>query len=947
MPSSPQRSLLQNFKSFVSGLGWDNVWSFSHLLVLVSQHFVLQYTPSNFSFLHTPSPSSQDPSVVTPNPVKKLLTLRPRNSPSACRLSFAFPGRHPVAAMSRSESRNGWNKVLPTTHSGRVERLSHQELEAHEREIIKEWESSPGHWSGMYVIFLSAFFPGFSICPSLRSLADSEFVYSGKHTDTTPEHLDKAKRIHDQFKINPNNQLGRGSYGVVDKVYITYKHRSIRLARKHIPQRRYTRLEILREEAKVMEKLEHEHIIKLIGTYCWRKVPELYLLLWPVAVCNLDDLFNDLHLLQTDQGDRDEILSRLATLDLTEVDAFEYAYLPGMNVAPSYGNRCLFGYMRKMMGCLTRALAYLHKSNVRHLDLKPGNILLSPGKVYLADFGLARDVHDRDNTLTLGQQGTPRWRAPEVSRVSDEWSMRAADVYSLGLVLLNISTVVYGAKIDEFDHVVSRLPEQGRDALLDQFLTNLEGYALATQEYKDYGAPTVGPRHTVNLIRRMSSNTPSERPAADEADLELVELGGIEQVYHASCCKKSSRFLTEKFDSRLRQATEDRKRLLAEHEKITKRLAELEAKDATYESRIRNETAHVAERFKQICEQLEKRLENESEERKRLEARLMELQTGKRHGVPIAARRTTTPALPTTRAIPSPSGMKMPSRPPMHPLPATSSSSAPAVQTLIKMPTPIADLTARPSYSQAVSAGTSSIPVPQTAARRDSIRRDSIIRPANLLNSPTPAVGPKRSPTLEVTPANYPLRPSTSASRLPRAVNPATPIRSSTPSTPRYNRNTSSADSTQNSMSSSTLSLGRSLYSDISMPTTVENTPIVNSPSPYRITKEPDELVEPHNIDADATAIKIETVGLGLGYEEDIKRAESVASREDHDDHDDHEEPGDIRDDSSVASFAPSTTTAPSVGSGYSRTATGRKVPALPTAPSWADVARTIPPLRK
>lgn len=97
----------------------------------------------------------------------------------------------------------------------------------------------------------------------------------------------------------------------------------------------------------------------------------------------------------------------------------------------------------------------------------------------------------------------------------------------------------------------------------------------------------------------------------------------------------------------------------------------------------------------------------------------------------------------------------------------------------------------------------------------------------------------------------------------------------------------------------------------------------------------------PELVDSDsATAIQIESVGLGLGYEEEIKRAESVASREDN-----NEEP-DIRDDSSVASFAPSTSTAPSVGSGYSRTATGRKIPSLPTAPSWADVARTIPQLR-
>ncbi|KAK3492746.1 kinase-like domain-containing protein [Neurospora hispaniola] len=814
--------------------------------------------------------------------------------------------------MTRSESQNSWNKVLPTTHSGRVERMSHQELEAYEKEIIKEWESSPGHWSGI-----------------------------GKHTDTTPEHLEKAKRFHDQFKSNLNYQLGRGTYGIVDKVHLTYKHRSIRLARKHIPQRRHFQLENLRREAKVMDKLEHEHIVKLIGSYCYRNVPELYLLLWPVAVCNLDDLFNDLHLLQTGQDDRDEILSRLATLDLTDLDAFEYTYLPSKHVSPSYGNRCLFRYMRQMMGCLTRALAYLHKSDVRHLDLKPGNILLSPGRVYLADFGIARDVHDRENTLTLGQQGTPKWRAPEVSRLKDEWSMRAADVYSLGMVLLNISTVVYGAKIADFDRVAGKLPDKGRDALLDQFLGHLEMHALATQEYKDSEAHTVGPKHTINLIRRMSSTAPSERPAADEADLELVELGGLEQVYHASCCKRSSRFLTEKLDSRLRRVTEDAKRLRDEHEKIIMRLAELEAKDATYEARIRNSTTHVAERYKQKCEQLERRLENESEERKRLEARFMELQTGKRHGVPIASRRTTTSSSVSTKAISAPSGLKMPSRPPTYPLP-TISSSAPILQTLVKMPTPIADRTARPSYSQAVSTGTSSIPVPQTATRRDSVRRDSIIRPANLLNSPIPAVGPKRSPTLEVAPANYSLRSSTSASRLPRAVNPATPIRSSTPSTPRYTRNTSSADSTQHSMTSSTLSLSRSRNDDLSMPTTVENTPNVYSLSPGRIAKESDEMV-PGLADSDsATAIRVDGVGLGLGYEEDIKRAESVASQDDHEENEER----DMRDDSSDVSFAPSTSTAPSIGRDSGRTAIQRKIPSMPTAPSWADVARTVPQLQ-
>lgn len=43
---------------------------------------------------------------------------------------------------------DGWQTVLPTSHSG-MERLSQAQVDDVERQILREWDSSRGHWSGM------------------------------------------------------------------------------------------------------------------------------------------------------------------------------------------------------------------------------------------------------------------------------------------------------------------------------------------------------------------------------------------------------------------------------------------------------------------------------------------------------------------------------------------------------------------------------------------------------------------------------------------------------------------------------------------------------------------------------------------------------------------------------------------------------------------------------
>jgi hypothetical protein len=164
-------------------------------------------------------------------------------------------------------------------------------------------------------------------------LPPEELNWSGKSNGGQHVKFERGEEV----PLQGLGPIGVSLTAVVDKV----RCRRILLARKTMICCRRLSLHDAFAEVEHLQKLRHPHIIQLVGSYLQAK--KFSVLLYPVAACDLGTFF-------------DEVLPITST-SITSKQAPVVA-------------------LQDFFGCLIAALKFIHLYETKHLDIKPGNILV-------------------------------------------------------------------------------------------------------------------------------------------------------------------------------------------------------------------------------------------------------------------------------------------------------------------------------------------------------------------------------------------------------------------------------------------------------------------------------------------------------------------------------------------------------------------------------------------
>lgn len=171
------------------------------------------------------------------------------------------------------------------------------------------------------------------------------------------------------------------------------------------------------------------------------------------------------------------------------------------------------------------ALGYAHGRGIVHRDIKPANLMVAyDGRVLVADFGLAKDLHQNGGlTRTNVVMGTPLFMAPEA--MTDLKVDGRADLYSLGITL-------YAMLTGKVPRGIPEMPSQvipGLDPLWDRIIYRSlrndpnERYQTATEFRADLN------RLKATLIRSRKNSGRSQVSVSRPPPKKKVPIGMIAQ----------------------------------------------------------------------------------------------------------------------------------------------------------------------------------------------------------------------------------------------------------------------------------------------------------------------------------------------------------------------------------------------------------------------------------
>ena len=159
--------------------------------------------------------------------------------------------------------------------------------------------------------------------------------------------------------------------------------------------------------------------------------------------------------------------------------------------------------IKKILAEVGRALAYAHKKEIVHRDIKPDNIMFDEhGHAVVTDFGIAKAASGGKLTGTGMSIGTPHYMSPEQAKAQPLDGR--SDIYSLGVVAYQCLT--------------GSVPFDGEDSFSI-------GYKHIMEEIPAPPLENPEKRQLFEIIRKMMAKTPAQRFQNAEELVSVLEGG--------------------------------------------------------------------------------------------------------------------------------------------------------------------------------------------------------------------------------------------------------------------------------------------------------------------------------------------------------------------------------------------------------------------------------------
>jgi serine/threonine protein kinase/Flp pilus assembly protein TadD len=218
-------------------------------------------------------------------------------------------------------------------------------------------------------------------------------------------------------------EVGRGGMGIVYEAEQLSLGR--RVALKVLPYAATMdakHLQRFKNEARAAASLHHEHIVPVYGVGCERGVHFYAMQL--IDGVSLAQMLPSLH---APAG---------AAADAPTVPVAALSTEPGRRKGREF-----YRAVARLIADAADALEHAHQLGIVHRDVKPGNLIVDEsGKVWVADFGLARFGTDAGLTMSGDLLGTLRYMAPEQALAKHGLVDHRADVYGLGATFYELLT---------------------------------------------------------------------------------------------------------------------------------------------------------------------------------------------------------------------------------------------------------------------------------------------------------------------------------------------------------------------------------------------------------------------------------------------------------------------------------------------------------------------------